>query len=188
MKINKTIKELRIQKGIKQPLTHLAAGFAKTAEGQEYYITWKCRDPDMRAIIDAFNDMTTSLAEKQKQLKDTNRELVQANKSLKESESFLTALIDYSPDAIIVTDLDDKVIIHNQTAAENFGYGSTDMLNVPIGDLLLLSPETIKGIETSEQGADIQEIICRNRNTENYPAMLVYSALGVRGQAPLAKL
>ncbi|MBN2226495.1 MAG: PAS domain S-box protein [candidate division Zixibacteria bacterium] len=177
-----------IHKGIKLPLTHLAAGFARTAEGQEYYITWKCRDPDMCAIIDAFNNMTTSLAEKQKQLKNTNKELIQANKALKESESFLTALIDYSPDAIIVTNLNDKVIIYNQTAAANFGYGSSDMLNVPIGELLLLSPETITGIASAEQGADVQEVICRNRNKEKFPATLVYSALGVRGQAPVAKL
>ncbi|UCD16446.1 MAG: PAS domain S-box protein [Candidatus Zixiibacteriota bacterium] len=177
-----------IQKGIKQPLALLAEGFAATAEGKEYCVKQTCRDPDMRLLIAAFNNMSKSLAEKQRQLTNANRKLVKTNKSLKESESFLTALIDYSPDAIIVTDLNNKVIIYNQTAAENFGYTSTDMVGMEITDLLLFSAEALSAFDSNVPTAEIQEIICRNRMGGKFPSMLVYSPLGVSGCAPVARL
>ncbi len=117
-----------IFKGIKRPLSRLIQAFEKTASGEQDHLAEEVGDKDFQRLAAAFNKMSHSLSEKQNKLSIANTELLKANKSLNESESILTALVDYSPDAIIVTDLDDQVIIYNQQAAKDFGYGQTDML------------------------------------------------------------
>ncbi len=165
----------------------MAEGFDRTAEAEQFVIEEDCRDPDMKKLIMAFNGMSKNLAEKQKLLTDTNSELVQAIKSLKESESFLTSLIDYSPEDIIVTDLNDNVIIYNLAAAQDFGFTQTDMLGKPIKSLLNLSPDEI-GTVGSDGGYFEKEIICTHQGSDTFPALLVYTPLGPEKSNPIARL
>ena len=176
-----------LEKSVRRPLAHLAEGFAQTARAEQYIIEEECRDPDMKKLIVAFNRMSKSLSEQQKLLKDTNRELVKTNASLKESESFLTSLIDFSPEAIIVTDLEDKVIIYNLTAAEDFGFSQTDMLGRHISGLINLSSDEIRLAESSDGNIE-KEIICSHQDNSTFPALLVYTPLGLEKSKPIARL
>jgi PAS domain S-box-containing protein len=177
-----------ISRGIKRPLTNLIGAFEKTAGGEEHYIAEQAGDKDIQRLTDAFNKMSQSLAEKQRRLSAANKELLKANKSLIDSESILTALVDYSPEAIIVTDLDDQVIIYNQQAAQDLGYNQTEMLGKKIGNLLTV-PQTPKKLDdTMVIHPEAQEIICRRRDGGHFPALLIHTALGPEGCSPIAML
>ena len=177
-----------IFKGVKRPLARLLQAFEKTAAGEEEYLVDEEGDKDIQGLARAINKMSQSLSEKQKKLSIANREMMKANKALLESESILTALVDYSPDAIIVTDLDDQVIIYNQQAAKDFGYSQTDMLGKKMSNLFTL-PAANRKVESP--ATDIlyeQEIICRRRDGGRFPALLVHATLGPDGSKPIAIL
>ncbi len=177
-----------IFRGIKKPLTNLIGAFEKTADGAEHYIAEKTGDKEIQRLTDAFNKMSQSLAEKQRRLSAANKDLLKANKSLIDSESILTALVDYSPDAIIVTDLDDQVIIYNQQAGQDLGYNQTEMLGKKIGNLLTV-PQTHKSLDdTLGVHPETQEIICRRRDGSRFPALLIHTSLGPEGCSPIAML
>jgi two-component system, sporulation sensor kinase A len=175
-------------RGVKRPLANLIEALERTADGHEHYVSEDEGDKDIQRLARAFNQMSQSLSEKQRKLSIANHELVKANKSLIESESILTALVDYSPDAIIVTDLDDQVIIYNQQAARGFGYNQSDLLGRKIGNLFAL-PNTHDRRDNSEiENLETQEIICRRRDGGHFPALLVHTTLGPEGCKPIAML
>lgn len=174
-----------ISRGIKKPLMRLHDAFDKTANGEEHYITEEEGDKDIQQLIRGFNNMSQSLSEKQRRLALANRDLIKANKSLIQSESILTALVDYSPDAIIVTDLEDQVIIYNQQAARDFGFNQHDMLGKKVCNLMAgLSNRRSTPGDPSES----QEIICRRRDGGSFPALLIQTTLGPDGARPIAML
>ncbi|MCX6828414.1 MAG: PAS domain S-box protein [candidate division Zixibacteria bacterium] len=175
-------------RGVKRPLANLIEALERTADGHEHYVSEDEGDKDIQRLARAFNQMSQSLSEKQRKLSIANHELVKANKSLIESESILTALVDYSPDAIIVTDLDDQVIIYNQQAARGFGYNQSDLLGRKIGNLFAL-PNTHDRLNATEtENLETQEIICRRRDGSRFPALLVHTTLGPEGCKPIAML
>lgn len=165
-----------IHKNIRQPLSELVTGFKRTAEGEEFKISSQSDEKDLAFLGQAFNDIVENLADNRKKLRKTNSQLYQSKKSLKESESIMTSLIDYSPDAIIVTDMNDKIIINNLTAAEDFEYEQDDMLGVKINEILLLNGD--KDSFGEEEGlSQTQEIICRCRSGRKFPALMVQTSL-----------
>jgi len=172
-----------IAKGIKKPLDLLIEGLEETASGNEHHIPEDVGDEDIRRLTVAFNDMSRSLAEKRAGLSKSNEELLRVNKSLIESESILTALVDYSPDAIIVTDLEDQVIIYNQEAAQVFGFNQTNMMGRKISNILPLDK-----LRQSDESNDAVEIICRRKDGSRFPAMLVHTPLGPEANKPMAML
>ncbi|MFH2037565.1 MAG: ATP-binding protein, partial [Candidatus Zixiibacteriota bacterium] len=105
-----------------------------------------------------------------------------------ESESVLTSLVDYSPEAILVTDLDDKIIIFNQSAARDFGFGDNEMTGINISELIP-STELIECNIISENNiAQTRDIVCRQHDGSKFPALLVSTPLGVVNEPPIAKL
>jgi PAS domain S-box-containing protein len=177
-----------ISRGIKKPLSNLLEAFEKTAGGEEHYVAEEEGDKDIQGLARAFNKMSQSLAEKQRKLTAANKELLKANRAIAESESILTALVDYSPDAVIVTDLEDQVIIYNQQAARDFGYGPSDMLGKKISNMLVIPPKTKAAGGLSNDSLEGKEIICRRRDGGRFPSLLVHTALGPEGGKPMAML
>jgi len=176
-----------INRGIRRPLNLLVDGFEKTASGEECLIAEE-GDDQMRHLIVSFNTMSQTLAEKNRELAKSNRELLISNQNLAESESILTALVDYSPEAIIVSDLDDHVLIYNQAAAREFGYNQNNMLGKKITNLIPLESGA-EGIERAgREEPDTQEVVCRRRNGATFPAVLVRTPLGLEGCRPKAVL
>ncbi len=176
-----------IHKNVRRPLKELVTGFKKTARGEEYEIETHYAEKDMAYLCGAFNDMVESLSDNRQKLENTNRQLRQSNKALRESESIMTSLIDYSPDAIIVTDMNDRVTIYNLTAAEDFGYDQNDMLGVNIDDLIKLPSDNTNVISPGDE-PQCQEIICRQRKGRNFPALMVQTQLILGGHKPASKL
>jgi len=176
-----------ISNGIKRPLVQLAEGFAKTAEGREFYIE-ETGDKQIRMLTRAFNDMSHKLSQKQNELARANNELVKTNQNLIESESILTKLVDYSPDAIIVTDPDDHVIIYNQAAAREFGYDNSNMTGKRMGNFISASNDYKSENQTENHNGELKEIICRRKNGTNFPALLVQTPLGTERNKPMAIL
>jgi PAS domain S-box-containing protein len=176
-----------ISEGVKRPLNKLTKGFENMAAGNEFYIE-ESGDRQIRSLTQAFNEMSKTLVEKQRELKRINRELLQANKNLRESESILTKLVDYSPDAIIVTDLDDQIIIYNQAAARDFGYTPSNMMGKRITNLIAFSNGTSKVASEQEEDLEMQEVICRRKDNTRFPSLLVSTPLGPEKHEPLAML
>nr|MBN2278901.1 PAS domain S-box protein [candidate division Zixibacteria bacterium] len=171
---------------IKKPINLLLEGIEKVAAGQEFRVV-ETGDRKIRGLICAFNEMSQKLNDKRRELDKANRELIKTNKSLIESESILTTLVDYSPDAIIVTDLEDQVIIYNQAAARDFGYNASDMTGKKITNLIQMARD---GSETGfdRENQEVQEIICRRKNGFKFPAVIVHTTLGPDGGRPIAML
>jgi two-component system sensor kinase FixL len=177
-----------IFRGFREPLTRLVEAMEKTAQGEERYVVEEDGDKEIRRLSAAYNTMARSMAEKQHKLTAANRELLQSNNALIQSESILTALVDYSPDAIIVTDLDDQVLIYNQQAGRDFGYNQNDMLGRKISNIFSI-PRSQKPL--ADGPVDLhaaKEIICRRRDGSKFPALLVQTPLGPEGCPPIAIL
>ncbi len=176
-----------ISDGIKKPLVRLNEGFEKTAEGREFYIE-ETGDKQIRSLTRAFNSMSRKLVQKNNELEKASHELVKINQNLIESESILTKLVDYSPDAIIVTDLDDQVIIYNLAAAREFGYDQSNMTGKKMSNFILTSNDTDRTNDSENEFAEMNEIICRRKDGTNFPALLVHTPLGTESSKPMAIL
>jgi len=175
-----------ISKGVRRPLGDLIKGFEKTASGQQFQMEEK-GDKYIRSLIHGFNIMSQKLSENRQELAGTNERLMKANKSLIESESILTALVDYSPDAVIVTDLEDQVIIYNQAAARDFGYNQTNLLGKKISHLIPVVNNEKKEADRDDN-LNSQEVICRRSDGSRFPSVLVHTPLGAESGHPMAML
>ncbi|PKK84933.1 MAG: hypothetical protein CVT49_01910 [candidate division Zixibacteria bacterium HGW-Zixibacteria-1] len=175
-----------IFKGIKRPLSELLDGFEKTASGKEVHLE-VTGDRSVQGLLVGFNEMSRKLSENRRDLANANERLIKANQSLVESESILTSLVDYSPDAIIVTDLDDQVIIYNQAAARDFGCNQSNMLGKKISSLIPVLNMDKSSIDKAES-LESQEVICRRQDGVRFPAVLVHTPLGPEGGRPMAML
>jgi len=170
----------------KNPINLLLEGIEKTAAGDEFQVK-ETGDKQIRGLIRSFNEMSSKLSINSKELKRANTELIRTNKSLIESESILTTLVDYSPDAIIVTDLEDQIIIYNQAATRDFGYSGGGITGRKITNLIQLSKkESETGFDSDNQ--DSQEVICRRKDGTNFPAVVVHTPLGPDNGKPIAML
>lgn len=177
-----------ISMGIRKPLEQLMAGFDETASGKVHIVSEDQADKTIRRLSRAFNKMSLNLSRQQQQLTEANRELSITNKSLLDSESILTALVDYSPDAIIVTDLEDQILIYNQAAARDFGYHQRSLMGRKISNLLPLDKLRNESFAAESENIDGLEIICKRCDGSRFPAMLVHTPLGSDKNKPMALL
>ncbi len=177
-----------IAMGIRKPLDQLISAFDETASGKMTIIPDNHGDEGIRKLAQAFNKMSSDLNRQQSHLTQANKELLKVNKSLVESESILTALVDYSPDAILVTDLEDQILIYNQATAREFGYSQCNMIGKNISNLLPLAKIKSEFLLTAQDDWEGKEIICRRRDGSRFPAMLVHTPLGTERNKPIALL
>ena len=177
-----------ISVGIRKPLEQLMAGFNETASGKVHIVSETEGDKSIQELSCAFNKMSLNLSRQQQQLTEANKELLISNRSLLDSESILTSLVDYSPDAIIVTDLEDHILIYNQAAARDFGYHQRSMMGKKISNLLPLAKLRNDATLNESENIDGLEIICKRLDGNRFPAMLVHTPLGSDKNKPIALL
>jgi len=177
-----------ISSGVKKPLKAIINAFEEIGAGQQTVLPEDAADPDIRQLTYAFNEMAYTLAMEKKKLAEANNQLMKANKSLLESESILTSLVDYSPDAIVVTDLDDQVIIYNLTAAGDFGYNQSNLIGRKISNIFSVTQAKKESTEDTNEYLGAKEVICRRSDGAKFPALLVSTPLGPEGSKPIAML
>ena len=177
-----------ISSGVKRPLKDIISAFNEMGSGQQTLLEDNATDPDIRQLTYAFNGMSQSLIHERKKLAGANKQLMKANQSLVESESILTALVDYSPDAIVVTDLDDQILIYNQTAAGDFGYNQANLTGKRISTVFSLSQIKKEATDETHNHLGAKEVICRRSDGGKFPALLVSTPLGAEGSKPIAML
>lgn len=164
-------------KRFKQPLDRLIRGLEKTAGGELYYMLEVGGDAELNRLAAAFNRMTQTLWDNQKQLKAYNAKLENSNLSLLESQLFLATLIESSPLGIMVTDSAGQIMIFNRAASEVFGYPAGEVVGKPIELLFAGSPETETEPTECNGGRPGSEVICRRREGELFPAYVVTSPI-----------
>jgi PAS domain S-box-containing protein len=76
----------------------------------------------------AFNSMTAQLRQNMESLEQQVMEVKQAEESLRRANETLQALIDYSPLAIIMLDLDSHVLLWNNAAEKMYGWTAQEVL------------------------------------------------------------
>jgi len=174
--------------GIEKPINGIIKGFDQILEGKQIEIE-PSSDRNVNRLIDSFNQMSSSLTEKRTELEKANRRLTLANNTLAESESILTALVNYSPESILVTDRSNRVILCNLQAESDFGVGYKDFSGKLITDLIQITPFRFKGIIIGRDTiAETQEVICEKTDGTRFPSYLIRIPLGLEGSAPTAVL
>jgi PAS domain S-box-containing protein len=83
---------------------------------------------EVGVLAAAFNSMTTQLRQSLEGLKQEVVEVEQAKEALRQVNETLQALIDYSPLAIIVLDLNSHVLLWNNAAEKIYGWNAQEAL------------------------------------------------------------
>jgi PAS domain S-box-containing protein len=103
---------------------------------------------------------------------------------LQVSEKFLKSMIESSPNIVISTDLEGKILIFNRTAEKIFGYRKRDVLKKKI-DRLFKAPVVFP----EREGRSFRgEIICVKKNGSLFPASLLASAVENSAGRKIAKI
>ena len=126
-------------------------------------------------------------------VEERTAELTKANEALQESEERYRTLIETSPDAIMLADMDDKLIMANQEAARIHGYESPEeMMSSVTSTFELIAPEdrprAVENVQkTVEQGrlGDVEYTFLR-KDGSTFPAELSASLIRNGGSTPKA--
>ena len=168
-----------ISKRFRQPLGRLMRGLEKTAQGELYYMIETDGDNEINNLSRAFNSMTQSLWENQKNLKTFNARLEKANLSLIESQMFLATLIESSPLCIIVASHTNQVMIFNRKASSVFGYESEEVIGKQADSLFNRSLSEDKLGQSTDGRQPGFEMICRKNDGQSFPAYIIVSPVKV---------
>ena len=119
------------------PLVHLMETATRIAGGER----------ELQAVVDgpkeavslaiAFNSMTAQLRQSLEVLEQRVIEVKRAEESLRRANETLQALIDHSPLAIIMLDLDSRVLLWNNAAEKMYGWTAQEAL----GEFMPFLPE-----------------------------------------------
>ncbi|MBN1212400.1 MAG: PAS domain S-box protein [candidate division Zixibacteria bacterium] len=168
-----------ISKRFRQPLSRLMRGLDKTAQGELYYMIETNGDDEINNLSLAFNSMTQSLWENQKNLKTFNARLKKANLSLIESQMFLATLIESSPLCIIVASHTNQIMIFNRKASSVFGYESEEVIGRNADSLFKRSLSEDKLEQRIDGRQPGFEMICQKKDGESFPAYIIVSPVKI---------
>ncbi|MFQ6007604.1 MAG: ATP-binding protein [Candidatus Zixiibacteriota bacterium] len=163
-----------ISNRFKGPLDRLIHGFEKTAGGELYYLIETKGDRELQKLTAAFNKMSQKLWENHQKLRQLNADLKKANLSLRESQQFLTTLIDRSPVCIVATSPEGEIMIFNRMASETFGYKPKEVVGINAAELFSC-PLNAKRIPHPPDNQSGLEVLCRRRDKSIFPAYMVVS-------------
>ncbi|HUI72285.1 MAG TPA: PAS domain S-box protein, partial [Spirochaetia bacterium] len=114
------------------PLVNLMETATHIAEG-ERELQAKVGGPrEVASLAMAFNSMTGQLQRSLERLEHQVVEVRQAEQSLRQANGALRALIDYSPLAIIMHDLDNHVLLWNNAAEKMYGWSAQETVGKPV--------------------------------------------------------
>lgn len=161
-----------ISNRFKDPLEKLIHGFEKTAQGELYHMMEPDGDQELRQLATAFNTMSQSLWDNHQRLKGFNIRLQRSNKLLFESQAFLAATIDNSPDCIVATTPDGSVVLFNGKASYDFGYDDDAIVGMGIDTLFTQSLTQSMAALALEKGIAAGEMLGKRRDGTIFPVYL----------------
>lgn len=161
-----------LSKRFSQPLDRLIRGLEKTTQGELYYMIEAEGDLEFRRLVTAFNRMTQTLWDNQRELKSYNIRLKRSNVSILETQLFLATLIDSTPLAVVVTNDGGQVMLFNRAASSMFGYDADEVVGNSTTMLFSEGPDDRSAQQHPEQPQHA-ETICRRRDGEHFPAYVV---------------
>lgn len=175
-----------LEQGLKEPYERLlkyAAPFDIIIDGYipQYYgkkLTYRSRGAafSSRRYFIILNEHEEVLGQEKRRVEERTEEL-------EESKNFLESLIDASPNLVISTDLDGRILIINRTAEKTFGYMKEEVMNEKI-DLFFKEDEG----ENPSPSPSPKEIRCIRKNQDPFPASLLVSDIKNTHGRPIAKL
>jgi PAS domain S-box-containing protein len=158
----------------KEPLDRLTRGIETTAMGEPYVTNGPDDETEVSRLADGFNRISEVLRHDHVDLQTANRQLQQANEALAESEQFLTAIIDSSPSPVIVTDVNNRVVLFNRASAKEFQRSSDEAIGRDVSELFSL-PSNRASVTSEISGF---ETVCWRRDGDAFPAYILSNAIG----------
>lgn len=111
-------------------------------DGRLLYITHRVEDvtdyvlgyrpPDTEAAVRSTERLEAEIVLRSQELKRMADSLAQSEQQLR----MQAEMLDYATDAILVRDLDNKVLYWNRAAAARYGWSSEQVIGLPVGDTL----------------------------------------------------
>ena len=161
-----------ISNRFKDPLEKLIHGFEKTAQGELYHMMELDGDKELRQLATAFNIMSQSLWDNHQRLKGFNIRLQRSNKLLFESQAFLAAAIDNSPDCVVATTPDGSMVLFNSKASDEFGYDDDAIAGMSIDELFTQSLTGSMAAQALEEGLAAGEMLGKRGDGTTFPVYL----------------
>jgi PAS domain S-box-containing protein len=119
------------------PLVHLTETSSRIAGGERGLQAVVGGPREVAGLARAFNSMTAQLRQSLESLEQQVEEVKRAEESLGRANETLQALIDYSPLAIIMLDLNGHILLWNNAAEKMYGWTAEEA----IGEFIPFVPE-----------------------------------------------
>jgi two-component system sporulation sensor kinase A len=177
-----------INNKFKNPINRLIKGFEKTTRGEVFYMVESDNEGEIGKLSSSFNKMSKILFDKESQLKNYTGQLKRANNNLKESQEFLSQIIDRSPSSIITASTNGEIKIFNRKASEEFKIDYIDAIGKNINDLFTHPIEEIIANHDENLPDDVIEILCKRSNGTLFPAYLIHAPVFDRKGVKVAHL
>ncbi len=123
------------------PLVNLTTVAAQIAGGERKLQAVVEGPREVASLAVAFNSMTTQLRQTLEGLEQQITERRRAEESLRQTNETLQALVDHSPLAINMVDLDSRVLLWNRAAERMYGWTAKEVLGKFLPNI---SPETLE--------------------------------------------
>lgn len=177
-----------INNRFKNPIDRLIKGFEKTTKGEVFYMVESDNDSEIGKLSSSFNKMSKILFDKESQLRSYTDQLEKANNNLKESQEFLSQIIDRSPSSIITANTIGEIKIFNRKASDEFKIDYIDAIGKNINELFTHPIEEIIANHDENESDEAIEILCKRSDNTFFPAFLIHAPVFDRNGIKVAHL
>jgi len=176
-------------KWFKEPMSRIISRMDKTAEGGIYYQIEAEGNQETRQLAKAFNEMSAQLYDSNREAAHYHDRLSEVNRSNLTSKRFLSALINNSPDSLIVASADGQIMIFNNQAIKSFGYASDkEIIGHGIQELFIQSVDELTSSSPDSSSAKGTEVLCWKKDKSLFPAFAKISPIKVADSTESAYL
>ncbi len=169
-----------IMKWFHNPLSKLIQRLSKTAEGGIYYQLEAEGEEESGKLTKAFNEMSAQLYDNKRELDEFHSLLNETNRSLVTSKSFLSALINNSPNSLIVGSEDGQLLIFSREALKTFGFESDrEIIGKDIQELFAQSTEDLIEANRANENQIGTEALCWKQDKTMFPAFVTIAPIEV---------
>ncbi|MCH8027260.1 MAG: PAS domain S-box protein [candidate division Zixibacteria bacterium] len=176
-------------KWFKEPMSKIIDRMDKTAEGGIYYQIEAEGNQETRQLAKAFNEMSAQLYDSNREAVHYHDRLSEVNRSNLTSKRFLSALINNSPDSLIVASADGQIMIFNNQAIKSFGYeNDQEIIGHDIQELFTQSVDELTGSSPESSSAKGIEVLCWKKDKSLFPAFAKIAPIKVADSSESANL
>ncbi len=169
-----------VMKWFHNPLSKLIQRLSKTAEGGIYYQLETEGNEESDKLTKAFNEMSAQLYDNKRELEEFHSVLNETNRTLVTSKSFLSALINNSPNCLIVASQDGQVLIFSREALKTFGFESDrEIIGKDIQELFSQSTEVLIEANAGNENQYGTEALCCKQDKTMFPAFVSIAPIKV---------